>query len=76
MTQIILLYLIYGNANCFPGKIFFKGTVSVILSDLSCKDGKTRFTMVPFKLCRIKYKSISIIMITDFIFNCCFYAKL
>jgi len=29
--------------------VFFKGTVSVILSDPSCKDGNARFTMVTLK---------------------------
>ena len=35
---------------------FFKGTVSVISKDHSCKDGNARFTTVSFKVCLIKYE--------------------
>ena len=47
---------IHSIADRVRHRFLIKGTVRVILSDLSYKDGSVRFTTIPLKLCLIMYE--------------------
>ena len=51
--ELFITIKTWDSTSCFTGfylqNVFLKGTVSVILSDPPCKDGKARY---PWKLCR------------------------
>ena len=49
-----------------------KGTVSVILSDLPCKNGNARFTTVPLKPNLIKNVEDIIVFLTRYVYFCDF----
>ena len=51
--------------------LHLKGTVRAILSDSLCKDGRAKFTMVPFFYCLIKHELDINVYVS---LNCCLFS--